>query len=175
MGLVQHHSPVLLLMAAFSQHEAALDWACEKATAVWGPLAMRSDRFSFDETDYYQPTMGADLKKTFFVFERPIDPTELPQIKHQTNGWEDTYAQLGHSSQERPLNLDPGYLTEAKLVLATTKDRDHRVYLSQGIYAEVTLHYQRGQWHSRPWTYADYQREDYHQFFTQCRDYMRRR
>jgi hypothetical protein len=77
--------------------------------------------------------------------------------------------------ESRPLNLDPGYLTEAKLVLASTKDRDHRVYLDRGIYAEVTLHYQRGRgWQPRPWTYPDYRSEPYLQFFTRCRQYLRK-
>lgn len=74
----------------------------------------------------------------------------------------------------RPLNLDPGYLTEAKLVLASTKDHAHRIYLSQGIYAEVTLSFRRGHWRHHDWTYPDYRRADYHAFFTQCRDYFRR-
>jgi hypothetical protein len=77
-------------------------------------------------------------------------------------------------SVARPLNLDPGYLTEAKLVLASTKDHAHRIYLSQGIYAEVTLSFRRGHWRHHDWTYPDYRRDDYHAFFTQCRDYFRR-
>jgi hypothetical protein len=74
----------------------------------------------------------------------------------------------------RLLNLDPGYLTEAKLVLASTKDHAHRIYLSQGIYAEVTLSYRRGHWRHHDWTYPDYQRSDYQAFFDRCRDYFRR-
>jgi hypothetical protein len=118
--------------------------------------------------------MGADLVKTFFAFERLFDPADLATFKLASGQWERDYQQLGRHSEQRPLNLDPGYLTEAKLVLATTKDRDHRIYLRNGIYAEVTLHFQRGAWLSRPWTYPDYQRADYHAFFLRCREYLRK-
>ena len=90
----------------------------------------------------------------------------------------DNQAVLGRALESpvaRPLNLDPGYLTEEKLVLASTKDHAHRIYLARGIYAEVTLHYQGGRWQSHDWTYPDFQRDDYHIFFTQCRDFLRRR
>ena len=109
--------------------------------------------------------MGADLRKCFFAFERLIDPADLVDVKHQTNAWEGEYQQQSDWPEERPLNLDPGYLTEAKLVLATTKDRDHRLYLDRGIFAEGTLFFHHGKWETRPWTYPDYQREDYHAFF----------
>jgi hypothetical protein len=76
---------------------------------------------------------------------------------------------------ERPLNLDPGYITLAKLVLASTKDHAHRIYLSQGIYAEITLNYRAGSWQPLPWTYPDYRRSDFQEFFTNCREYLKGR
>jgi hypothetical protein len=75
--------------------------------------------------------------------------------------------------EPRPLNLDPGYLTPAKLVLASTKDHAHRIYLSRGIYAEVTLFYKDRHWQPREWTFPDYRRADYQEFFSQCRAYLR--
>jgi hypothetical protein len=73
------------------------------------------------------------------------------------------------------LNLDPGYLTAAKLVLASTKDHAHRIYLRGGVYAEVTLNFRAGQWQMLPWTYPDYRRDDYQSFFTTCRELLMRR
>ena len=118
--------------------------------------------------------MGAGLLKTFFAFERRIDPAQLVDLKLQTNAWEEQ-CRADHPTwpEARPLNLDPGYLTEAKLVLATAKDRDHRIYLGRGIYAEQTLYYRQGAWRTREWTYPDYQRSDYHEFFQRCREYLR--
>jgi hypothetical protein len=160
-------------MAAFSQYDAALDWARRTAESAWGPIALTSEPFAFEETAFYVTSMGAGLKKIFFAFEELADPGDLPSWKCVSNAWELRYAQQVRTPEPRPLNLDPGYLTEAKLVLATTKDRDHRLYLGQGIYAEGTLYYHRGAWTTRPWTYPDYQRPDYHAFFSRCRELLR--
>src|SRR5688500_223120 len=135
MGTLAPHRPVLLIAAAFSRYGEALDWAHETLAAAWGPIALASPRFEHRETTYYEATMGPELLKVFFAFERLIDPQSLAERKLQANGWEDEYRRLGRHPEPRPLNLDPGYLTEAKLVLASTKDRDHRIYLARGIFA----------------------------------------
>jgi hypothetical protein len=93
----------------------------------------------------------------------------------ETNQWEAEYAAASSHNEPRPLNLDPGYITLAKLVLASTKDHWHRLYLGRGIYAELTLHFRGGAWRSSDWTYPDYQRADFHQFFMRCRDYLKQR
>jgi len=175
MALVTPHRPVLLLLAAFSRYSEAIAWARKTAEDAWGPVALQSDLFDHRETNYYEATMGADLKKTFFAFESLVDPAELVECKETSNQWEIDYQQLGKHPESRPLNLDPGYLTEAKLILATTKDRDHRIYLDRSIYAENTLFFHRGAWQPRPWTYPDYLRADYHAFFDRCREYLRQR
>lgn len=175
MGEVVPHRPVLLIVGAFSRYEAALEWGRATAEQAWGPVALASETFDHNETNYYARSMGPELKKVFWAFERLIDPALLVECKLQTNAWEDEYRQLATHAEPRPLNLDPGYLTEAKLVLASTKDRDHRLYLDRGIYAEGTIYFSRGAWQIRPWTYPDYQRADYHQFFTRCRNYLRER
>lgn len=175
MGTIHHHPPVLFILAAFSRYPAALQWTAECAGHAWGPIALASEAFNFVETTYYERTMGPGLYKQFLAFERLIDPAELARRKHQTNQWEHTYSQIGEAPERRPLNLDPGYLSEAKLVLASTKDHAHRIYLSEGIFAEVTLQYSGHRWQPREWTYPDYQRADYHAFFDRCREYYRGR
>lgn len=161
---------MLLLIAASSRHTEALQWAHQHSSEHHGPIALISDAFDFTETDYYASTMGRDLKKQFLAFEQFIDPVALPDIKRQTNDWESEYAALGQHAESRPLNLDPGYITPAKLVLASTKDHAHRIYLRDGIYAEITLAYRHRHWQPLEWTYPDYSRVDYQLFFTQCRD-----
>jgi hypothetical protein len=175
MGELHEPAPVLLVLAAFSRHEQALDWGRERAVASWGAVALESPRFSFEETAYYEPTMGTGIRKCFWAFERLIDPATLVELKLQTNAWEAEYAGSGGHAELRPLNLDPGYLTPAKLVLASTIDHAHRLYLSRGIFAEVTLFYKDRQWQHRDWTFPDYRRGDYQQFFSECREYLRRR
>ena len=173
MGAIHDPSPVLLITAAFSRHEAAFAWGRERCVATWGPVALESDRFDFSETDYYGASMGAGLKKQFWAFEQLVDPSILPTVKCATNDWEEEIAKSEAYEDERPLNLDPGYVSLAKLVLASTKDHAHRIYLAQGIYAEITLAYRGGDWQKHPWTFPDYQRSDYQEFFDQCREYLR--
>jgi len=174
MGHPTPHPPALLLLAVFSRHEAALDWARRRAVEVWGDLALESPAFDFHQTEYYTPSMGPGLRKVFFAFQRPFDPAMLVDVKLQTNQWEDEYAASASHAEPRPLNLDPGYLTPGKLVLASTKDFVHRIYLSRGIYAEVTLFYRHHRWQHHDYTFPDYRRPEYHAFFTQCREWLKR-
>ncbi len=165
MGDIREPSPVVLLIAIVSRYEDALEWARDKAAQRFGTIALTSDAFDFAETDYYTATMGTHLKKQFVLFEPPIDPATLSDIKRQTNEWEARYAALAKHPEPRPLNLDPGYITPAKLVLASTKDHAHRIYLREGIYAEVTLAYRARRWQPLEWTYPDYRRDDFQRFF----------
>lgn len=174
MGQVKPHEPVLLVLAAFSRYEAALDWAMHTSQQLWGPMALCSPRFPFDQTTFYERTMGSELRKYFLAFEQLVDPAELVSIKLRTNELEVEYQRTNSWPEPRPLNLDPGYLTEAKLVLATTKDRDHRIYLDRGIFAEGTLYFHQGRWQTRPWTYPDYHSPGYHAFLNDCRGFYRR-
>jgi Domain of unknown function (DUF4416) len=173
MGSPTQPSPVLLIVAAISQYPEVLDWAKKTIESHVGPIALTSPAFDFTETDYYLATMGADLKKQFFACERLIDPAQLVDLKRQTNRWEEEFAAQCRFSEARPLNLDPGYITLAKLVLASTKDHSHRLYLGQGIYGEITLSYRGGRWQETQFTYPDYRRADFHEFFIACREYLK--
>jgi hypothetical protein len=175
MGLPAEHPPTLSLVTAFSRHPAALDWARARLVDVLGPIALESPAFDFRETEYYTATMGAGITKRFWAFERPFAPEALVDLKLATNRWEEDYARTASHGEPRPLNLDPGYMTLGKLVLASTKDFAHRLYLGKGIYAEVTLFYRRQQWQHHEFTFADYRRADYQAFFTQCRDWLHAR
>lgn len=164
----------MLILAAFSRYDEALDWARRRAEDQWGAPVLESERFAFSETEYYQRTMGGDLKKVFWTFKPGFEPADLPEAKLATNQWELEYARVADAAEERPLNLDPGYLTLGKLILASTKDFTHRIYLNRGIFAEVTLYYQHGRWEHHRWTFPDYRREDYQAFFSQSRQYLHR-
>jgi hypothetical protein len=172
-GGIQIPKPVLLIVAVSSRHESALAWSEEWLSQEFGAIASRSPAFEFRETDYYRASMGEDLKKQFLAFDRLIHPDSLAAIKRRTNQFEEDYRLQCDHPEPRPLNLDPGYLTEAKLVLASTKDHAHRIYLRDGIYAEVTLYLRHKQWEAWPWTYPDYRRPDYQEFFSGCRRKLR--
>jgi len=136
-----------------------------------GPVDVRSQVRDFGYTGYYEEEMGKGLKRYFLGFRDLISPDGLVDIKLWTNSLEgDVFCEEG----KRWANLDPGYLTPAKVVLATTKDYAHRLYLNRGIYAEVTLIYRDGRFEVLPWTYPDYRSGDYQPFFFDLRaTYMR--
>jgi hypothetical protein len=120
---------------------------------LFGPVEDRSPVFDFSFTRYYQDEMGPDLKKTYCSFTNPVSPDALAGMKAAANGVERAWSAEGR----RRVNIDPGYITGGKLVLASTKDFSHRVYLAQGIFGDVQLRYAHGKFHASEWTYPDYQ------------------
>ena len=159
----------MLVVAAFSRHLEALQWATDQLTLCYGPLALTSEDFSFHHTKYYDSTMGAGLMKRLLVFE-PIAPADcLPDVKRHTIGLEEQVAASGRYQEERPLNLDPGLVQLGKFLLASTKDQVQRIYLRDGIFAEVTLRFQAGAFDVWPWTYADYREPAVREFLEQAR------
>ena len=174
MARAKLHRPVVRFAALFGADTQILDQAVGQATGLWGELVLQTGDLDFDMTRYYERTMGRGLKKRLIAFRDLIDPIELVASKRQSNQWEQSFQERNPGGPERVLNLDPGYVTEAKVVLATMKDRDHRLYLGDGVYGEVTLYYQLpGKWEASRWTYPDYRCPEYHDFFTGCRDYLR--
>lgn len=131
----------------------------------FGPIAITSETFDFVYTEYYANEMGLGLKKKFIGFQRLIRPERLSDIKLKTNAIE---AQFSVENRRR-CNLDPGYLSGAKAVLATTKNFDHRIYLGQGIYGDVHLRYRGNKFIFNDWTYPDYRQPMVLDFFYQLR------
>lgn len=141
-----------------------------KAKAIlerkFGKIDFQSQILSFSHTDYYAEEFGQDLKRKFISFQKLITPQQLAGIKILTNKIENYLSREG----KRRINIDPGYLDLSKLILATTKDYRHRIYLNKGIYAEVTLFYQGKSFQSWEWTYPDYRTPEYIAIFNQIRE-----
>lgn len=135
----------------------------------WGSIFQASQRFPIVETAYYNRLMGEGLLKQLLAIEGDFDPSRLAAMKLESNAWEEEFATNHDFPEERPLNIDPGYVTPMKVVLASTKDRAHRIYLRDGIFAEECLYYHAHAWQGRPWTYPDYLRSDYHAFLLKVR------
>jgi len=168
-GETKSPKPVKLLVGMLAGRQEWFDAAQRRLADQFGPIDLASDLIPFDFTDYYTPQMGPGLLRKFVTHEQLISPERLASIKVSTNAMEKELARELAADLARPVNLDPGYLDGAKLVLATTKDYTHRIYLSQGIYAEVTLTYRKGSFVPTPWTYRDYRTEPYLAFFAGAR------
>lgn len=171
MGQIRAVSPVKLLTGVITAGLNLLEEVKKCLEKEWGPADSESAILDFIYTRYYEAEMGSPLYRQFFSFQNLIDPGALATIKVFTNSLEGEFTRPGG---KRQVNLDPGYLAPAKLVLATTKDRSHRIYLGQGIYAEVTLLYYRGQFEPLPWTYPDYRTEAYRNYFARVREIILR-
>jgi len=130
------------------------------------PVDFESGIINFNYTDYYNEEMGSDLKRRFFSFKKLVGLENLAKIKLLTNDIEKKFSLCG----KRIINIDPGYIDMAKLVLFSTKDYSHRVYTGKGIFAEVALHYKDKRFNSWPWTYPDYKSDEYAKIFGAIRD-----
>jgi len=166
MGSAKEHRPVKLIVGMFTGQEELLDTARGELAEVYGAVDHVSPTWPFDFTTYYAEEFGGHLLRQFISFSQLIDPARLPETKLCTNNLEQTFAEGG----KRRINLDPGYIDLSKLVLATTKNHQHRIYLGQGIYGEVTLRFTRQSFRPWEWTYPDYRTDHYLQFFNQVRE-----
>jgi Domain of unknown function (DUF4416) len=167
---LRRNDRALLVVAAFSRHSDALDWAAERLQLLYGTIVMTSPDYTFDHTAYYEKTMGSAVTKRFYSFDGIRDPDILPVTKRQTIALEQELIETKKYPEPRPLNLDPGLLFLGKFCLATTKDQSHRIYLQNGIYAEVTLRYTKSEFEPWSWTYADYREPVVHAFLAAARE-----
>ncbi len=169
MGTARDPAPVKLIASLLAAHLATLTAARAALTERLGAIDFQSELLPFDHTDYYTAEMGTGLVRQIITFEPLALPSDLPAVKLATNEIEQAMAEDGR----RTVNIDPGYVSLAKLVLATTKDHAHRLYLGQGIFGEVTLTYQGGRFRPWPWTYPDYAGEQYCSLFGEIRQRYR--
>ena len=165
MGEAKKHPPVKLVVGMISGGKPLFDAAQRELIAQFGPLDYESALVPWEFTDYYFRELGENLWRKFIAFQGLIDPLRLAEVKLFTNSLEGRFSEGG----KRKINLDPGYVDGAKFVLATTKDRDHRIYVGQGIFAEVTLHFRGKSFRAWEWTYPDYATPEYIAFFNQIR------
>jgi len=162
-------NPVKLIVGILAADENCLQAAVETLTAEFTNLDLQSDVWPFTQTNYYNTETGENILRQFVSIDKLIDPGSLPQIKHRTNTLEQELAAKLNTDLPRPVNLDPGIIEPSKLILATTKNYSHRIYIGQKMYAEVTLIFDKGSWQPLPYTYPDYKQQSYHDFFTKVR------
>src|SRR5438477_5426818 len=176
MAAIRQFNLVKLFIGVLVSHSRLIPDVEQRLLAACGPIDHRSPVIPFDFTDYYEADMGDLIDRVFFSFERLIEADQLPEIKRQTNELEEVLAPLLKTSAtnvKRPVNLDPGYIEQAKVILASTKNFYHRIYLGSGIFGEVTMHFKNNTFQFFPWTYPDYQSKEYQEFFLKMRQIYR--
>ncbi len=166
MGKLTCPIPVKLVIGLIFKDEGSLKKTEGILRRHFGPIDYQSKIIAFTDTDYYRKEIGSELSRKFLSFKKLIPSERLAAVKILTNKIEDKFSQNGL----RKINIDPGYLTMAKLVLASTKDYNHRIHLDKGIFAEITLCYQNKSFQPREWTYPDYRSAEYLRIFREIRD-----
>jgi hypothetical protein len=157
--------PVKPVAAVFSADVEGIAQAAVRLEEIAGQLDYISEEMSFDQTEYYRDEMGGPLVKRFFASERLIDPADLVGIKKECWRLEKEFT----AGDRRMVNIDPGYVSADKLVLATGKSSACRIYLGQGVWADLTLIYQNGDFRTMPWTYPDYASDPVRRVMTDVR------
>lgn len=143
---------VQLICSLFSPEEDLVLRCLRELESIFGATDWVSPAIFFDRTRYYEKEMGWPLHRRFAAFRELIRPEALVDAKIQTQELEERHTREG----KRRVNVDPGYLSLERLVLATGKNYTHRIYLSRGVYADLTLVFQRGTFRGLEWTYRDY-------------------
>lgn len=167
--------PVKLFIGMLSPEPALFDACIDMLRGEYGAIDYQSEVLPWTNSDFYQDEMGQGILRKFIFFERLLDPGDLSSIKINTTRIEKSLAGQAGNRMRRRINLDPGYVTEAKVVLATTKDYSHRLYIGNGIYAEVTLRYGNKERSFTPFdhTYLDYSSLPYREMFNKARELLR--
>jgi len=166
---IQDVQPVKLMVGVLACDALVLEPVRGRLAEVYGAADFVSDVYPFDMTEYYVDEAGPEMVRQFVAFETLIDPGRLAAIKHATNRMEKDFAESLKTSYPRPVNLDPGYVEPSKLVLASTKNFAHRIYIGEQMYAEVTLTYNKGTWESFPFTFPDFKSGRYDAFLNPVR------
>ncbi len=154
-----------LLVGTFMQDKDSFYGVSTQLEEQLGKIDIISPWFDFDYTDYYEKEMGKDLYRRIIVFKDLIDQENLAKIKINTNLLENRYK----NNQCRKINIDPGYMLPSRFILATGKDYSHRIYIGNGIYADLTLIFKNGDFHTLDWTYPDYAARDMRDFLLKVR------
>lgn len=166
MSMPRSPAPAKLVIGCFTRDKDILGGVARKLSESFGPPDVISRWLPFEHTDYYAYEMGSPLFRRLMAFRELIRQDALPDIKLFANDLEGQFSTQG----KRLVNIDPGYLLAERFVLATGKNYTHRIYLREGIYADLTLIYHKGRFHPLNWTYPDYAGEAIGRFLKSVRD-----
>lgn len=169
MGATRLPEPVQPLIGIILNPAEDAEGIRARIRETFGDFDLVSPVWPFEFTDYYAKSMGTGLLRQFVALRDLASPEGLHRMKLRSNAFEEEFAAKSTSGVTRPVNLDPGYMCHSKLVLFSTKDFSHRLYVGDGIYAESTLEWRGGDFIVHPWTFPDYRTRHYREFMKEVR------
>ncbi len=170
MGVARRPEDALFFVGSLFSDEMIFDVALDDLKVVFGPVLFLSSAYPWDVSDYYQKELGSPLMRRFVFFSDVVDPAGLVRAKHAVSSIEGRLSCEG----KRRINLDPGYITLAKVVLASWKNYSHRICLGSGVYAELELFCENACFQSLPYTYRDYRDISCIQMFNSARSRLKK-
>jgi hypothetical protein len=163
--------PVKVIAAVLYKERDPVDKALEILSRSWGRVDYESPALPFDVTDYYHREMGSPLSRLIVSFENLLSPSALAEIKRDAMQVEKALLNPGGG---RSVNLDSGYMDYDKVVLASVKPGPYKVYVRDDIWADMTLHYEKGAFRPFPWTFADFRDGRYDKSFLRIREIFKK-
>jgi len=165
--------PAKLIISMITSDKCLFDLYKEELIKKFGEVDIESNAQPFDFTDYYEEEFGKNLMQKLFSLSSLIGMDELAEIKIITNSIENNFKNENIKNNlthpKRKINLDPGYITLDKYILASTKNGPSRIYLNQGIYAEITLRFINKSFVTCEYTYPNYKTNEYIIFLNSVR------
>ncbi len=166
MSTPQEAKKVKLISSLFSSEEELIEKVIKQMEGYFYPVDWISEKLLFNRTRYYAKEMGWPLFRRLISFSKLISPNSIVDIKLTTNKIENEHL----TDKRRRINVDPGYISLERLVLATGKNYTHRIYLTKGIFVDLTLVFHAGTFKPLAWTYPDYADEKVISYFNIVRD-----
>ncbi len=133
------------------------------------PVDVESIEIPFDFTDYYKKELGSNLIRKWISIDKKIPENELVHLKQTSIEWEKNLSK----DKKRKVNCDPGGISLSRVILVTTKNYSHRIYMGNGIYSEITLIFKNKNFTPLEWTYPDYRSDTFLQFALKCREKLK--
>jgi hypothetical protein len=153
-----------LFIGMISGSEEYTASAQKQLAKKFGDIDFITPKIQFSHTDYYS-SIGKNLFRVFISFRKLVRREDIVKIKLYTNRLEKKFSE----KDRRRINIDPGYLTLSNVYLATCKEFFHRTYLGGGVYLENEYRYVAKRFEPWDWTYPDYRKREYMEFFYRVR------
>lgn len=136
--------------------------------SLFGPEIYQTENFPFTHTDYYNSKMYPPLHKYFAAYNIIESPANLAIYKRILVDIEKTCSK----DNRRFVNIDIGYLALEKIVVASTKNFSHRIYIGKGVYGDLQFLRLKNKYKPMDWTFPDYKQNFVLQFFEKVRNFL---
>ena len=160
-----------IIFASCIYNEAA--FSLERLKELWNSrycLAGFEEPSFNPSLSYYSKEMGENIKRVLLWADGAYPREELVEGKL----WADSFEQESSIEGARVVNIDIGIILKEQMLLSTSKPYSHRIFLRDGVWAELNYIFENKTYRFLPWTYPDYQCEQKVALFNSLRQSLLR-